>query len=537
MPNTAIAPGESKIADHPAWYITTAIPYVNAPPHIGFALEMIQADVLARYRRAEGYDVRFQAGTDENSLKNVLAAEVAGIDTKTFVGRNAEKFLELGAALNLSVDDFIRTSTEPRHSIGVEKLWLACAANGDIYKRSYTGLYCVGCEQFYKPAELENGRCPEHRTPLEEISEENYFFRLSRYQGELQRAIESGDLKIEPASRRNEVLRFIETGLDDFSISRSSDRARGWGIPVPGDASQVVYVWFDALGNYVTALEYGTDGANFSRFWFGAAAREHVIGKGITRFHAVYWPAILLSAGLDLPTRIFVHGYVTVEGEKIGKSTGNAIDPVPLAHELGTDALRYYILRHIRTTEDGDFAHERFLQAYQSELAGQLGNLAHRTLSMIDRYFDGVIPAPANGGAGVEPSSLFLAAEQLPVAVKDCIEKFTFHDALSVIWEFVSVANKYVADSEPWSLAKKDTNASGSTNAELAHAQLQRCLFDLAHSLCVIGKCLAPFLPVTSDRLFRQIGVGPASFRMGGDARPGGMRICKGDVLFPKIDL
>ena len=523
MPVLENAQREATVAGKPAWYITTAIPYVNAAPHIGFALEMIQADVLARHRRGEGYDVRFQAGSDENSLKNVLAAEAVGIDTETFVGRNADKFLELGAALNLSVDDFIRTSAETRHSQGVAKLWSACAARGDVYKRAYQGLYCVGCEQFYKPAELEDGRCPEHRRAVEEISEENYFFRLSRYQDALLQVVRSGEVRIEPASRRNEVLRFIEAGLEDFSISRSSERARGWGIPVPGDPNQVVYVWFDALGNYVTALDYGTAGAAYARYWPGASAREHVIGKGITRFHAVYWPAMLLSAGLPLPTRIFVHGYVTAEGQKIGKSAGNAIDPVPLARAFGADAVRYYLLRHIRSAEDGDFTRDRFHRAYQGELAGQLGNLAHRTLAMIDRYFDGVIPVPARG----QEAPLILAARGLPATVTERIEAFAFHDALAQIWQVISRANGYVAESEPWALAKAAAQAPGTVVSRDAHLRLSRCLHDLAVTLAIIAQCLAPFLPATSERLARSLG---------GAGALAGHRLATRDFLFPKID-
>ncbi len=534
MPDAETARDKPAKADKPTWYVTTAIPYVNAPPHIGFALEMIQADVLARYRRAQGYTVRFQAGADENSLKNVQAAEAAGVDPETLVGENAGKFLDLGTALNLSVDDFIRTSAERRHRDGVEKLWRACAANGDVYRKAYNGLYCVGCEQFYKPIELQDGCCPEHRTPPEEVSEENYFFRLSRYQDELHEAIASGRLMVEPASRRNEVLRWIEKGLEDFSISRSSARARGWGIPVPGDPGQVVYVWFDALGNYVTALEYGTGGDDFARFWSNASAREHVIGKGITRFHAVYWPAMLLSAGLALPSRIFVHGYVTVEGEKIGKSAGNAIDPIPLAHELGSDALRYYLLRHIRSTEDGDFSRERFLQAYRSDLAGQLGNLAHRTLSMIESYLGGVVPVPAAGA--VEPGTLSLAAQQLPETVDDRIESFAFNDALSAIWDVIALANRYVADTEPWSLAKRAISLGGTEESVLAHAQLRHCLFELVISLRVVGQCLAPFLPATSDRLLGQLGVDSASPRTDDGERQDETEVREDDLLFPKID-
>jgi methionyl-tRNA synthetase len=375
-------------------YITTAIPYVNAPPHIGFALEVVQADTLARLYRQQGYNVRLQAGTDENSIKNVQAADAAGVPVAELVQQNVAHFIAMKKILDLSYDDFIRTSADPRHRRGVEQLWHACFARGDIYKRAYSGLYCTGCEQFYKITDLDEGRCPEHAIRPEPIEEENWFFRLSRYEDALRELYAQREIEIIPAPRRNEVLSWIDGGLEEFRISRSATRARGWGIPVPGDPAQVIYVWFDALANYLTALGYGSNSGNLARWWTQVASREHVIGKGITRFHAVYWPAMLLSAGLPVPTRILIHGYVTAEGRKIGKSTGNAVDPVPLAKELGADALRYFLLRHIRSTGDGDFSHARFRQAYQSELAGQLGNLVHRVLSMIERYCGRITPAP-----------------------------------------------------------------------------------------------------------------------------------------------
>ncbi len=307
-----------------ATYITTTIPYVNARPHIGHALELVQADVLARYRRGHGDAIRFQSGTDDNSLKNVLAAEAAGVEVREFVDRNAEAFLALGDALSLTVDDFIRTSRDPRHRPGVERFWRACAAAGDLYRQRYEGLYCTGCEQFYQPAELRDGRCPEHETVPQQVSEENWFFRLSRYAGPLRDAITTGRLRIEPAGRRNEVLAFIDGGLADFSVSRPAMRAGGWGIPVPGDPSQVIYVWFDALCNYVTALGYGNDGEAYRRWWAGEGDRVHLLGKGVLRFHAVYWPAMLLSSGQPLPTGIFVHDYLTGGGRKISKSAAGA---------------------------------------------------------------------------------------------------------------------------------------------------------------------------------------------------------------------
>src|SRR5580704_18963266 len=343
----------------PHTYITTTIPYVNARPHIGFALELVQADVLARYRRGCGDAVRFQAGTDDNSLKNVLAAEAAGVEVQEFVDRNAEAFVALGDALSLTVDDVIRTSRDPRHRPGVERFWRACSA--DLYRQRYEGLYCTGCEQFYRAAELCDGRCPEHETVPQQVTEENWFFRLSRYAEPLREAITSGRLRIEPVGRRNEVLAFIDGGLEDFSVSRPAMRAGGWGIPVPGDTSQVIYVWFDALCNYITALGYGTDGDAYRRWWVSAGRRVHLLGKGVLRFHAVYWPAMLLSSGQSLPTDIVVHDYLTAGGQKISKSSGSSADPVALAAEYGTDAVRWWLLREVPRVGDADFTIERMI--------------------------------------------------------------------------------------------------------------------------------------------------------------------------------
>jgi hypothetical protein len=340
-------------------YITTTIPYVNARPHLGFALELVQADVLARYRRSLGEQVRFQAGTDENSLKNVLAAEAAGVGVQEFVDASAAAFTGLAEPLSLSVDDLIRTSTDPRHRAGVERLWRACAARGDLYLKHYEGLYCIGCEQFYTPAELPDGRCPDHGTVPDLVAEENWFFRLSRYTGQLRALIGDGAVRVEPAVRRNEVLALIDSGLRDFSVSRSTRRARGWGIPVPGDPGQVIYVWFDALGNYLTALDYANDGENLHRWWTGASQRIHLLGKGVLRFHAVYWPAILLSAGEALPTDIAVHGYLTENGRKISKSSGATVDPYDLAARYGTDAVRWWLLREVPPGADADYTARR----------------------------------------------------------------------------------------------------------------------------------------------------------------------------------
>lgn len=516
------------------YFITTAIPYVNAKPHIGHALEFVLTDAIARYHRLTGDDVRFLTGTDENSLKNVQAAEREGISTQALVDRNAAQFFELRDWLALSFDDFIRTSTDPRHLPGVRKLWLACRQRGDIYKKAYRGLYCVGCEQFYTESELVDGLCPEHRTPPDIVEEENYFFRLSRYETQLYDLIETDQLHIVPETRKNEVLSFIRAGLLDFSVSRSRARAHGWGIPVPDDPEQVIYVWFDALGNYITALDYAQEDALYQRYWVENPRRVHVIGKGITRFHAIYWPAMLLSAGVPLPTTIFIHGYITLGGDKVSKSLGNAIDPVDLAAQYGADALRYYLLREIKATEDGDFTLERFIRAYNNDLADQLGNLLSRVAGMVHRYFDGVVPAPA-GVTNID-RALIDRAEALCERVDQAMNEFAPHAALAAIWDLIGAANKYVVEVQPWVLAKRRPDDP------YAAARLTTTLYNLAEALRLIAHYCAPFLPATAEAIVEQIGL---SLDLDDDWQrvsqwggyPPGTTIQPGTVLFPKLEL
>ncbi|HKZ85952.1 MAG TPA: methionine--tRNA ligase [Anaerolineae bacterium] len=524
------------------YYITTAIPYVNAKPHIGHALLFVLTDALARYHRLKGDDVRFQTGTDENSLKNVQAAEREGIPTQALVDRNAGLYYALRDSLSLSFDDFIRTSVEPRHVDGVDKLWQACDRSGDIAKRAYRGLYCVGCEQFYAEDELVDGLCPDHLIRPEIVEEENYFFRLSRYADRLIDAIDSDRLRIVPQTRKNEVLSFIRRGLVDFSISRSKARARGWGIPVPGDPDQVMYVWFDALGNYITALDYAGEGEAYQRYWVNGSHRVHIIGKDIIRFHAVYWPAMLLSAGVPLPTDILVHSFITIDGRKISKSLGNTIDPVDLARRYGVDALRYYLLREVRTTSDGDFALERFIRAYNADLADQLGNLLSRVVSMVDRYYGGVVPAP--GGvpsvplapqarmAGTQGTHLMDAVLGLRERVDEAMSRFAPHDALAAIWDVIGAANKYVDYSEPWVLAKRRESDPS------ADARLSTVLYNLVETLRLVAHYSSPFIPTAAESILRQLGL-PSGVREGWSdwgRYPAGTAVQPGNVLFPKIE-
>ena len=490
-------------------YITSALPYVNGPPHLGHALELVLTDALARWHRSAGRDVRYVTGSDENSLKNVQAAERAGVSVRELVDRNAAEFPRLAVALGVHIDDFVRTSVDPRHRATTEKLWKACVDRGDVYKKKYRGLYCVGCEQFYAESELEAGCCPEHGTPPEVVEEENWFFRLSRYQEPLRELIARDALRVTPVERKNEVLRFVERGLEDFSISRSRERARGWGIAVPNDPSQVVYVWFDALGNYLAALGHAQASDAFERWWLRCPAREHVIGKGITRFHAVYWPAILLSAGLPLPTRVLVHGYVTVEGAKIGKSLGNALDPFQLCDEYGSDALRYYLLRHLSTTKDGNFERARLSQAHDSELANQLGNLLQRSLRLVEKRADGVVPK-AESALG---AALSAAVSETARAV----EAFDLRGALDAAWRFVAEVNRYADETAPWQGERDDT-----------------ALYTLLDGAGAAAALLQPFLPKTAERIAERLG--PRS--VGAGARVGelraGRRVSAGAPLFPR---
>lgn len=500
-------------------YITTTIPYVNARPHIGHALELVQADVLARHARQAGRAVRFQTGTDDNSLKNVLAAQAAGIGVQEFVDRNAAAFTGLARPLSLSVDDTIRTSSDPRHPAGVRRLWRSCAASGDLYRRHYTGLYCVGCEQFYAETELaDDGRCPEHGTRPELVEEVNWFFRLSRYAVPLRAAIESGALRIEPAQRRNEVLSFIDGGLDDFSVSRGVGRARGWGIPVPGDPSQVIYVWWDALGNYLTALGYGGrasaegaagsavgDRTDLERWWTGASRRIHLVGKGVLRFHAVYWPAMLLSAGEALPTDIFVHDYLTVGGRKISKSGGPAADPVELAERYGTDALRWWLLREVPRAGDTDFTHLRLVARANDELANGIGNLVNRVVTMIHRYRGGHVPTPPAATRtrdGASPPAgapaLTAAVAEAPDVIAGALDAYAFRAATDAVWRIAVEANRYIEHVRPWELARAEREKDAGSE------QLDAALGTLLHACRAIGNHLRLFLPDAAGRVTRQ---------------------------------
>ena len=455
-------------------FISTAIDYVNAFPHLGHCFEKIQADVVARYNRKTGKEVFYLTGTDENSLKNVQAADEEKITPKELVDKNAQKFYELKDVLNLSFDDFIRT-TEKRNIGGAKKLWNAC--KNDIYKKTYSGLYCVGCEEFYKLEELVNGLCREHKTKPELIEEENYFFKLSNYQNQIKKIIDKDIVKIIPETKKNEVASFINSGLRDFCISRSAKRGRGWGISVPGDSDEVMWTWFDALSNYINALGYADNEKKFEEWWQNNNDKLHIIGKGILRFHAVYWIAILLSAKLKLPDRIFVHGYITVGGQKMSKSLGNVIDPFKLVEKYGTDAVRYYLLREIPSAEDGDFTYEKFEQRFNADLAGGIGNLAARILGIA-------------GGLNSAPKATKKTKEKV-AKIKDnyrvAIENFKFNEALALVWDLISYCDKYINDEKLWETKKPEV------------------INDLFFALNEIAVLLEPFLPETSEKIKKAV--------------------------------
>jgi methionyl-tRNA synthetase len=482
------------------YYVTTAIPFVNAAPHLGHALELVQADVLARHRRLRGQQVRLLTGTDDNALKNVTAARAAGVDVRAFVDANAQRFAALHGPLDVLTDDFIRTSG-PRHRAGVERLWRQCAAQGDFYRRTYEGRYCAGCEEFVGDADLVAGRCPEHRVAPETVAETNWFFRLSKYQEPVLDAIVSDRVHIEPPARRNEVLGFVRGGLRDFSVSRPVERSGGWGIPVPDDPDQIIYVWWDALANYITALGYGGDHTDYDRWWRDGDERVHVIGKGIVRFHAVHWIALLLAAGAPLPTHIAVHDYLTIDGAKISKSAGTVVHPVDLVERFGVDAVRWWLLRDVATLGETDFTIDRLVRRADTELAGRLGNLVNRVVTLVWNSRNGRVPAATS----TAQAGRHLATVTSEVAgdVDAALRRHDFRAALDAIWRLVDGGNALVEQTRPWALARAeragDPAAAGALDEVLA----------VAVAACRTAAVeLSPFIPSGAPRLLAQLGSG-----------------------------
>ena len=500
----------------PKFYITTAIPYVNAKPHIGFAMEAVQTDVIARYRKMRGDSVWLTTGTDENSLKNVLAAEKVGKRTPEFCAENSSAFRDLCDGIGLSYDSFVRTSVDPNHRNVADFLWNACNARGDIYKKKYSGLYCVGCELFYTENELVGGLCPEHGTKPELVEEENYFFRLSRYQDALLKIIEGGEVTIYPDFKKSEVVNFIKSGLEDFSVSRSIKRSHGWGLAVPGDASQIIYVWFDALGAYLTGAGMLSDESRFKKFW---PADMHVIGKGILRFHAVYWLAMLRSAGIALPKSIFIHGYVTVDGQKMSKSIGNVVDPAQMLQRYGADPIRYYLMKEISTFQDGDFSESKLKEVINNELVGNIGNFVNRTLMFISSKFDGRLEERELG----EGALLMKEVYGLVDAADRMLEQGQLNFAILKILEISSLGNKYFQENEPWKLVKEDPDAA------------REVLFACANVCRVIGIAIYPYMPSASKTLLSYFNEEPSGFN---DAKilAKSFKIDEPKILFSKVE-
>ena len=471
-------------------FISTAIPYVNGDPHIGHSLEYVQTDVMARYLRIKyGSDnVYALTGSDENALKNVLAAEIAGKTTIEFIDEKTAEFKKLYETLNLSFDDFVRT-TEERHIKGAQKLW-SMFKKEDVYQDTYTGMYCVGCEEFKTEKDLEDGLCPEHKKKPELVSEKNYFFKLSNYQEKIEKLIKDDVIKIVPEKRKNEVLGFVKEGLKDFSISRSTARARNWGVPVPNDNGQVMYVWVDALSNYITALDFANEGELYKKYWDNdEVERIHVIGKGIVKFHALYWIGMLLSAEVPLPTQEFVHGYVTVEGNKIGKSLGNAIHPEEVIKKYGIDAFRYYLLKEIPAYGDGDFAFSRMDEIYKSDLQNGLGNLVSRVAAMAEK----------------SDSSFEVVGHRVSPEIETALDEYKFDVALSEVWARIKKADQYVSEKRVWELKDKER---------------EEALSFLVAEIRQIATDLAPFLPESAQKIAEIYNK---------------EKIVKGEGLFPRL--
>lgn len=496
------------------FYITTAIPYVNAKPHIGHALEFVQADVVARVHRLRGEEVCLLSGGDENALKNVQAAEQEGTPVQEFIDRNAESFVALARGLGVQFDVFQKGSDREHHFPSSQELWRRCEAAGDIYKKSYEGLYCVGCETFYAVDELNaQGECFEHPgKKLELVSEENYFFRLSRYQDELVRLVETNMLVIMPRHRKNEVTSFLKQPLQDISISRSNARAKNWGVPVPGDDAQRIYVWFDALNIYQSGIGFWWDDARYKKWW---PADVHLIGKGILRFHAVYWPAFLLSAKLPAPKALYVHGYITIDGQKMSKTIGNVIDPFGLIEKYGADPVRYYLLREIPSGEDGDFSIKKFEERYNGDLANGLGNLVARVATVGERA--GRILIDLDDFLKNIEKDIELKVSQTEDSCKKHTGEFHLNEALGDIWELIGVTDRYINSEKPWAITDSD--------------KLKRVIINASYLIGSITRFLEPFLPETAHKIRVQIAF-PESLQCAVQE----ITVKKAMNLFPRLD-
>ncbi len=512
-----------------AFYVTTPIYYVNDMPHLGHSYTTIAADTLARFKRLCGYEVFFLTGTDEHGLKVQTAAVEQGLKPIELADRVVERFLQLWKRLEISNDDFIRT-TQDRHHRSVRHIFKTVKDSGDIYLGEYEDWYCTPCESFFTELQLVDMKCPDCGRDVTKLKEPSYFFRLSKYEEPLLKFYEQNPDFVIPKSRYNEIVSFVRHGLRDLSVSRTTF---SWGIPTPDDPAHVIYVWFDALTNYITALGYPDDKGRVGNFW---PADYHFIGKDILKFHAIYWPAFLMSAGLSPPKCVVAHGWWTVEGKKMSKSLGNFVDPIALTDTYGTDAVRYFVLREVPFGLDGDFSKDAMIGRINSDLANDLGNLLSRSLAMTKKYFGGVVPKPS-GKEQASDTELKNCALHVIDKMEGHMGRCAFDKALGDLWELVGLTNKYIDEMAPWALAKDQAQTE----------RLAVVIYNILEAIRIAGFFLFPFMPATGDEIWRQLGIdGKIEDRRGdpetlkpkiawGELEPG-KQICQGAPLFPRIE-
>ncbi|TDL75067.1 methionine--tRNA ligase [Peribacillus frigoritolerans] len=508
-----------------SFYITTPIYYPSGKLHIGHAYTTVAGDAMARYKRMRGFDVMYLTGTDEHGQKIQRKAEEIGVTPQKYVDDIVSGIKDLWSKLDISYDDFIRT-TEDRHKEIVEKVFAKLLEQGDIYLDQYEGWYCTPCESFFTERQLENGNCPDCGRPVEKVKEESYFFKMSKYADRLLKYYSENPEFIQPESRKNEMINnFIKPGLEDLAVSRTTF---DWGVKVPGDPKHVIYVWIDALSNYITALGYGSENdEKYKKYW---PADVHLVGKEIVRFHTIYWPIMLMALDLPLPKKVFAHGWLLMKDGKMSKSKGNVVDPVTLIDRYGLDALRYYLLREVPFGSDGVFTPEGFIERVNFDLANDLGNLLNRTIAMIQKYFDGEIPA-YSGPKTEFDGELTAFSKDTIVKYEEAMEKMEFSIALNALWQFISRTNKYIDETQPWNLAKDEENRE----------KLGSVMYHLAESLRISGILLKPFLTKTPDKMFEQLGIQEASLKEWTSLSEFGqlsqVKVSKGVPIFPRLEV